>query len=56
MKLNNGTDQSQPEPGATAFSGRIAPIKPIENMLLRLRGYAWAIVLDLQDSRAVLLL
>jgi hypothetical protein len=54
MKLNDGTHESEPEPSAAAFSSRIAPEKPIENMLLCVGSYAWAIVLDLQDSRPVL--
>ena len=54
--MNDGADQSQSKPGAAAFSGRIAPIKTIKNMLLRVRGDTRSIVLDLQNGRAVLLL
>src|SRR5258707_10416632 len=55
VQLNDRTDQRQAKPGAAAFSGRIALIKPIENMLLRVGRDPRAVVLDLQNSRVVLL-
>jgi len=55
VQLNDRTDQRQTEPGTAAFSGRIALIKPIENILLRVGRDPRAVVLDLQNSRVVLL-
>ena len=55
VQLNDRTDQRQAKPGTAAFSGGIALIKPVENMLLRVGRDSLAVVLDLQNRRVVLL-
>src|SRR4030095_4389335 len=55
VQLDDRTDQRQTQPGTASFPARSALRNPIENMLLGVGRDPRAVVLDLQNSRVVLL-
>ena len=56
VEFGDGADQGQSKSGTIAFSGRISAVETIENVLLRFCSDAGAIVFNLQNGRATLLL